>query len=135
VSATLRVAAGALLNRRGKVLLARRAADAHQGGLWEFPGGKIEAGESESQALARELDEELGIELVTARPLIRVRHAYPDRVIDLAVWRVSRWRGEPWGRLGQALRWVAPERLEDYPMPAADRPVLAALRAKWGRGG
>ncbi len=120
--------AAALVDPRGRVLLTRRHADAHQGGLWEFPGGKRESGESAEQALARELDEELGIRPRSLRPLIRVPHAYPDRRVVLELFRVDAWEGEPQGREGQPLAWVAPEALGGYPMPAADRPVVTALQ-------
>ncbi|HXH02898.1 MAG TPA: NUDIX domain-containing protein, partial [Candidatus Competibacteraceae bacterium] len=84
----IHVAAGALVNGRGEVLITRRHDHQHQGGLWEFPGGKVEPGEGTEQALARELHEELGVEMVAARPLIRIRHAYPDKAVLLDVWRV-----------------------------------------------
>ncbi len=122
------MAAGALVDETGRVLLTRRHDHAHQGGLWEFPGGKLEPGESALQALHRELGEELGIAPQTLRPLIRVQHGYPECEVVLHLWRIERWRGEPRGREGQPLAWVAPEALDDYPMPAADRPVVQALR-------
>ena len=114
----------------GSVLLARRPAHLHQGGLWEFPGGKLEPGESEAVALARELAEELGIVVLDAVPLIRVTHRYPECRVRLAAWEVLRWDGEPAPREGQPLAWVALDALADYPMPAADLPVLAALRPR-----
>ncbi len=122
------MAAGVLRNARGEILLARRFDDAHQGGLWEFPGGKLEPGEDARAGLARELDEELGISLDSARPLIRVWHDYPDRRVLLDVWRVTAWRGRVHGREGQALRWLRADALTGLPMPAADVPVLKALR-------
>lgn len=109
------------------MLLARRPAGAHQGGLWEFPGGKLELGETPGQALERELYEELGVRVRARRPLIRVQHGYPDREVVLHVWRVEDWRGEPVGREGQPLAWVEPAALADYAMPAADQPVCKAL--------
>jgi len=121
------VVAGALLDGAGRVLIQRRAAGAHQGGLWEFPGGKLEPGEGRRAGLARELAEELGIRVAHATPLIGVRHDYPDRSVLLDVWRVERWRGEVRGREGQPLRWVAPRALRAFDFPAADRPVLRAL--------
>jgi len=124
----IHVAAAALIDDRDRVLLARRPADAHQGGLWEFPGGKLEAGESVAEALWRELHEELGIVLQRYRPLIRVHHQYADRSVLLDVHRVTAWQGQPVGRQGQPLAWVLPEELHDYPMPAADVPIVSALR-------
>ncbi len=116
-----------LKNPEGEVLLARRPAGSHQGGLWEFPGGKIEPGETAQQALARELLEELGVRVEKCRPLIRVSHCYQDRTVVLDTWLVSRWQGEPRGNEGQPLSWVPPQELCSRPMPAADKPVLGAL--------
>jgi len=124
----IHVAAGVLIDAQGRVLLARRHDDAHQGGLWEFPGGKCEPNEPVEQALARELHEELGIELLSHRPLIRIAHHYADRSVLLDVHRVDRWQGEPHGREGQPLAWVEPGQLGDYPMPAADKPIVQAIR-------
>ncbi len=128
VTASIQVVAGVIRDTRGRVLIQRRDPHAHQGGLWEFPGGKLEPGESVQSALRRELDEELGITVERARPLIRVRHAYPERRVLLDVWCVERYRGAVEPRLGQPLDWVAPEALRAEAFPAADRPVLAALR-------
>jgi len=122
----VRVAAGVIRRDDGAVLLARRPREAHQGGLWEFPGGKIEADECVVDALARELSEELGIHIDGATPLIRVRHAYPDKLVDIATLEVRAWRGEPHGREGQLVRWVAAEALTGYRFPAANLPILAA---------
>lgn len=122
------VAAAVLENTAGEVLLARRPDHVHQGGLWEFPGGKVEPGESLHAALERELAEELGVGLLTHRPLIRVRHCYGDRCVVLDVHRVTAFHGEPRGLEGQPLAWVEKHRLGDYPMPAADRPIVSALR-------
>jgi 8-oxo-dGTP diphosphatase len=121
------VAAAALVDSDGRVLLARRHDDSHQGGLWEFPGGKLESGETVADGLRRELREELGIDIESHRPLIRVAHHYDDRSVLLDVHRVDRWHGQPQGREGQPLAWVAPDALGDYPMPAADEPIVSAL--------
>lgn len=122
------VAAAAIENDSGDILLARRPPSAHQGGLWEFPGGKVEAGESLDEALKRELAEELGIDLVAHSPLIRLRHCYTDRCVVLDVHRVTSYRGEPRGLEGQPLVWAAVNELDSYPMPPADRPIINALR-------
>jgi len=122
----VRVAAAVIRREDGAVLLARRRPQAHQGGLWEFPGGKLEAGERVVDALARELGEELGIHIDGATPLIRVRHAYPDKLVDIATLEVRAWRGQPHGREGQPVRWVAPRDLAGYRLPAANRPILTA---------
>eukprot|EP01137_Pigoraptor_chileana_P016793 Opistho-2@73895 len=95
------VAAAVIRDDSGKILIARRADTQHQGGLWEFPGGKVEADESVECALARELQEELGIVVGAARPLIKVRHDYPDKQVLLDVWEVSSFSGEPHGAEGQ----------------------------------
>lgn len=113
---------------RGRVLLARRAVDTHQGGLWEFPGGKLDAGEDVSRALIRECREELGIEVVEHRPLIRITHHYPDRSVLLDVHKVMRFHGEAQGMEGQPLVWAEHHALNDYPMPAADRPIVNAIK-------
>lgn len=124
----LRVAAAAIRREDGAVLLALRPRHANQGGKWEFPGGKLEPRESAVAGLARELDEELGIAIEAATPLITVRHDYPDRRIELLVFEVRAWRGEPHGREGQAVEWVAAEDLARREFPAANLPILAALR-------
>jgi 8-oxo-dGTP diphosphatase len=124
----VQVAVGIITNATGAVLIARRPERAHQGGLWEFPGGKLEAGETVAAALRRELQEELGIVAEVAEPLLQVRHAYSDKTVLLEVWRVTVYHGEPHGREGQPLAWVAPEALADYAFPAADGPIIARLR-------
>lgn len=122
------VAAAVIRGNDGKILIARRADTQHQGGLWEFPGGKVETGETVETALGRELLEELGIVVVTARPLIKVQHDYPDKQVLLDVWEVSVFTGEPHGAEGQPLAWVSARELADYDFPAANQPVVAAAR-------
>jgi 8-oxo-dGTP diphosphatase len=117
-----------VVNAQGQVLITRRPEHVHQGGLWEFPGGKMEPGETIRMALNRELLEELGIEILAARPLIRIPHAYPDKTVLLDVWRIDRYRGEPHGREGQPLEWLSPQRLSSRAFPAANRPIINALR-------
>jgi 8-oxo-dGTP diphosphatase len=124
----IHVMAGAILDDQGRVLVTRRPDHVHQGGLWEFPGGKLEPGETPEQGLARELDEELGISVYASRPLIRVRHDYGDRHILLDVRRVAAYAGVPQGREGQPLAWLAPDAMDPARFPAADRPIIAALR-------
>lgn len=124
----LRVAVGVLRRADGRVLVAARDASRHAGGGLEFPGGKMEPGESPASALARELAEELGIVVRSARPLIRVRHRYPGRSVALAVDLVDDWAGEPAGREGQAVYWRRPDDLRAGAFPAANRPILACLR-------
>lgn len=122
------VVAAVVVNAAAQVLVARRPEDRHQGGLWEFPGGKVEAGEDPRAALARELHEELGITVQGARPLIRVRHDYPDKAVLLDVWRVTSYTGDPYGREGQPIAWVAPRELPQHDYPAANRPIVTAAR-------
>ena len=124
----IHVAAAVIRGEDGQILIAKRAADQHQGGLWEFPGGKVEAGESVQAALARELEEELGIRPSAARPLIQVRHDYPDKQILLDVWEVAAFTGTPHGAEGQPLAWVSPRQLADYEFPAANQPIVTAVR-------
>ncbi|MEO4045814.1 Nudix family hydrolase [Pseudomonas sp. CAU 1711] len=122
------VAAAVIRGADGRVLIAKRAADRHQGGLWEFPGGKVEAGEQVRDALARELNEELGIRVEAARPLIQVHHDYPDKQVLLDVWEVGAFAGEPHGAEGQPLAWAGAQELLDYEFPAANQPIVAAAR-------
>ena len=122
------MAAAVIRGVDGRILIARRADTQHQGGLREFPGGKVEAGESVEAALGRELKEELGIVVEAARPLIQVQHDYPDKQVLLDVWEVSAFTGEPHGAEGQPLAWVAQRELADYAFPAANQPIVAAAR-------
>lgn len=122
------VAAAVIRGADGRVLIARRPDDKHQGGLWEFPGGKVEEGEAVQVALSRELEEELGIRVSAARPLIQVHHDYPDKQVLLDVWEVSAFEGEPHGAEGQPLAWATEHELADYEFPAANQPILAAAR-------
>lgn len=124
----VQVVAAVIDDGEGRVLLALRPEDKHQGGLWEFPGGKIDDGESAAAALKRELFEELGIEVDAARPLLRVRHRYPDKSVALDVWRVSRFHGEAHGREGQAVEWVAQSELCERAFPAANASIVSAAR-------
>ena len=123
----IHVAAGAITDGEGRVLITRRADHLHQGGLWEFPGGKLDPGEAPEQALRRELQEELGIRVLASRPLIRVHHDYGDRHVLLDVHRVTAFAGTPEGREGQPLSWVHPEAMDPAVFPAADRPIITAL--------
>lgn len=122
------MAAAAIVDRDGRVLIARRPLHVHQGGLWEFPGGKLEPGEDIFAALSRELHEELGIDVLQARPLIRIPYSYPDRHVLLDVWRVDAYAGHAHGREGQEVRWVTFEELERYQFPPPNLPIITALR-------
>ena len=122
----IHVAAAVIRGDDGKILITRRAATQHQGGLWEFPGGKVEPGETPQAALARELLEELGIQVGACRPLIKVNHDYNDKQVLLDVWEVSSFSGEPHGAEGQPLAWVTARELGQYDFPAANRAIVAA---------
>lgn len=124
----LDVAVAILQQADGRVLVAERAPWRHQGGRLEFPGGKIDPGETLAVALARELEEELGVRVGHWSPLIRVCHRYPDREVTLHACVVDRWSGEPRGAEGQGIGWHRPEELAHASFPAANRPILAALQ-------
>ncbi|MGZ5001322.1 MAG: Nudix family hydrolase [Methylomonas sp.] len=124
----LHVAVGVIRGADGSILITQRAKHAHQGGLWEFPGGKLEAGESVELALWRELQEEVGIQVETAEPLIKIRHDYGDRHVLLDVWNVTKFSGLARGCEGQAMCWVAPERLYEFSFPAANLPIIRAAQ-------
>ena len=124
----LQVAVGVVKNPEGKILISLRHADLHQGSLWEFPGGKIEASESAEFALARELKEELNITVTAATPLITIKHQYPDLTVQLNVFLVERFSGQAESCEGQPFKWVTPAELEHYAFPAANRPIITAAR-------
>ena len=135
--------AAALYDAHGHVLIAERPAGKHMAGRWEFPGGKVHGEESERAALERELREELGIEVDSAHPLMRLTHAYEDRDVELSLWVIGHYRGTPQALDAQQLKWVAPQRLHLEDILEADRPFVEALcgRAllavppaiRWGR--
>lgn len=124
------VAACALLDQGGAVLIAKRPQGRPLAGLWEFPGGKVEPGEEPEGALIRELHEELGIEIAKAdlAPLIFASHAYPQFHLLMPVYLCRRWQGSVAAREGQELLWVKPDSLRLYDMPPADEPLKSALR-------
>jgi 8-oxo-dGTP diphosphatase len=112
----------------GRVLIAQRPEGKHMAGWWEFPGGKVGAGESDTEALVRELREELGVEVRPGDEVARLQHDYPDRTIDLVLLRTELLRGEPCGLDGQALKWVNCQSLGDERLLPADAPFIAALQ-------
>jgi 8-oxo-dGTP diphosphatase len=127
----LLVAACALIDADGRVLIAERPPGKAMAGLWEFPGGKVEAGETPEQTLIRELSEELGIVVREAclAPLTFASHAYPDVHLLMPLYVCRRWEGTVTARHHARLAWVRPNKLRDYPMPAADVPLIAHLTA------
>ena len=125
-SSALHVAVGVIRNAHGEVLIARRHEHLHQGGLWEFPGGKIEPEETVEQALRRELFEELSISAEATTPLIKIHHDYGDKQVLLDVRRVDAYTGSPHGRENQAIRWVSTDDLHQFDFPSANRPIITA---------
>lgn len=125
--ALVHVAVGVILDADRNILITRRAPDAHQGDLWEFPGGKIEAGESLTEALARELREELGIVIGRTSALLEVRHDYGDKSVLLDVHVVWEFSGEARALEGQPMAWVAPAKLGGYAFPEANKPIVGAV--------
>ena len=123
------VAAGVLLREDGCYLIGQRAPDTVYAGYWEFPGGKVEPGESPAQALIRELDEELGIRTKVAclAPLTFASHTYDDFHLLMPLYICRRFEGTAHGREGQAIKWVRSKALRDYPMPPADEPLIPFL--------
>ncbi len=124
----IHVIAGALADADGRVLIAQRPRGRHMAGRWEFPGGKLGFGENSLAGLKRELAEELGIVVREARPLIRLRHSYPDRRVLLDVWQVTAYDGEPKSLESQALAWAQPDELPAHDLLEADRAIVTALR-------
>jgi len=124
------VSAVALVDRDGRVLLAQRPEGKSMAGLWEFPGGKIETGESPEEALIRELQEELGIDTWASclAPLTFASHIYEDFHLLMPLFACRKWSGTPVAKEGQTLKWVHPRDMRDYPMPPADIPLIAMLR-------
>jgi 8-oxo-dGTP diphosphatase len=124
------VSAVALIDVDGRILLAQRPEGKSMAGLWEFPGGKVEPGETPEAALVRELHEELGIETWDSclAPLTFASHSYPEFHLLMPVFACRKWTGQPQSQEGQRLAWVRPNKLRDYPMPPADEPLIPLLR-------
>src|SRR5690606_33282592 len=110
-------------------LIAKRPEDKHQGGLWEFPGGKVEAGETPHEALKRELKEEMDIEIKHSHPFLKIHHQYPDKAVFLDIYKVDDFDGKTKGLEGQELAWVGRENLSRYNFPAANKKIVSALHA------
>lgn len=127
MTGAVRVAVGVVFDAIGRVLVGQRPRGSLCAGKWEFPGGKLQDGENAYQALCRELDEELGIEVLDAVPLLVVSHAYAQRNVILDVWRIVEYHGEPRGREAQRIEWVVPRAILDLDFLPANRPILRAL--------
>ncbi len=124
----IEVVAAAILSECGqRVFIAKRNATAHQGGLWEFPGGKKEAGESAVVALCRELEEEIAIKVKVSQSLIKLSHDYGDKLVELDVYKVTEFTGEPRGAEGQETCWVPLSELKNLEFPAANQAIIQAL--------
>ncbi|MCC5826214.1 8-oxo-dGTP diphosphatase MutT [Alkalimonas sp.] len=124
----LHVAVGVIV-QQGQVLLSHRAGHQHQGNKWEFPGGKLEAGEPVQSALSRELAEELAIRIESTEPFMQVRHQYPEREVLLDIWLVKSFSGEPVGMEGQQVQWFAIEDLDKLVFPDANQPIVQRLQS------
>ena len=132
---SIHVAVGVIFDNQqeDQILIAKRPQHLHQGGLWEFPGGKVAAGETVDQALKRELFEELGITVTQSQPLMQVEHNYSDKQVFLDIWTVTQYSGEARGIEGQECRWVAMQQLlcaeSKYKFPAANKAILEKLKS------
>lgn len=125
---SIRVAVAVIVNHDKQVLVSLRPHHVHQGGLWEFPGGKVEQNETVEAALKREIKEELDIEIESASPLIRIHHDYSDKSVVLDVWRVSAFKGKPHGMEGQKIRWCEIGQLNPVDFPRANQAIINVLR-------
>ncbi|CAI1554865.1 8-oxo-dGTP diphosphatase MutT [Serratia fonticola] len=126
----LNIAVGIIRNPQQEIFITRRAADSHMAGFWEFPGGKIEQGETPEQALGRELLEEIGIHANQARLLEVLEHRFTDRIVTLNFYLVEDWKGEPYGREGQPMRWVKQADLREEEFPEANVSIIRLLVAQ-----
>ena len=124
----IHVAVGVVVNSAGEVLLARRPVHLHQGGLWEFPGGKVESDEHVIDALIREFEEEVNLSLTNFEPLMEIEHHYDDKSVRLDVWKVTEFEGEPKGNEGQEVRWVELADLHEYCFPEANIAIVKRLK-------
>ncbi len=124
----LHVAVAIIKNSKQEVLVARRPPASHQGNLWEFPGGKIESGETVFSALQREIIEEVGLQIHEAHPFVKIYHDYGDKQVLLDVWRVSMFEGEAAGREGQKIQWLLPEAMRNFKFPEANLRIVKLLQ-------
>lgn len=126
----IEVVVALIINAQQEILIARRQAHQHQGGLWEFPGGKREANEERLSALQREIDEEIGLHIHAAEPFMQLSHDYGDKKVLLDVWCVHEFSGKASGREGQEINWIASQQLDPAVFPAANVKIIKALQAK-----
>ena len=129
---TIHVAVAVIVhqNDSNKILIAKRPDHVYKGGLWEFPGGKVEQGEHVFEALARELEEELAIFVLQAEPLIKIQHDYPEKSVLLDVWKVTEFSGNAKGNEGQAIDWVSVDKLNEYSFPEANNVIIDELQSE-----
>ena len=120
----MQVVVGIIINSQQEIFIAQRPLDKYKGGLWEFPGGKVEKDETILQALHRELKEEIGIDIVTAEPWLVTHHDYGDRFVILNVWLITEFAGEPHGKEGQQTCWVAKNNLHQFTFPEGNSEIL-----------
>ncbi len=123
----MHVAVAIIENVHKQILLALRQPHQHQGNLWEFPGGKVEKGETVYDTLAREMREELGVVIISAQPFITTSYHYSNKLVLLDAWRVTKFSGQPYGREGQTLKWSELDKLTDNRFPVANDPIIHAL--------
>ncbi|MDC9580982.1 8-oxo-dGTP diphosphatase MutT [Xenorhabdus sp. PR6a] len=123
----LHIAAGIIRNSDNKIFITQRSIDSHMGGFWEFPGGKLEQGETPEQALIRELKEEVGITVMHCELIDTIKHDFPDRSISLDFFLVDKWKDEPFGKEGQPSRWVLQSELVADEFPPANRSIVNFL--------
>lgn len=123
----MHVAVGIVINQQCQVLISKRLAHQYKGGLWEFPGGKVEQGETVFHALTRELEEEIGIQVFTAIPFLQVTYDYKDRNVFLDTWLITQYSGEPAGKEGQDINWVSLSDLDKYTFPDGNRAIIEKL--------
>ncbi len=124
----LNISVGIIRNAQKEIFITQRDASSHMAGFWEFPGGKIESGETPEQALIRELQEEVGIEATSLVLLDTLEHRFPDRIITLHFFMVEGWKGEPYGKEGQPKRWIAQSQLNEAEFPPANEAIVRALK-------
>ena len=129
MASRIHVAVGVLIDSKGCVLLTRRLKGTHLAGYWEFPGGKVESGESVQTALARELEEELGTRIGETVPMMPVSHDYGEKQVLLDVQQVKDWNGEPHGVEGQPLAWVDAGLLDEFQVPEANAEIMSRVKA------